>query len=82
MKQKSLKIENLNRSIQNRFQVPAIACAIVDKDKVQYANGFGNLSIHHQQLVNEQTVFVLAFQRSWCFHAKLNHRQHDTFLSE
>jgi len=82
MKQKSLKIENLNRSIQNRFQVPAIACAIVDKDKVQYANGFGNVSIHHQQSVNEQTVFTLAFQRSRYFHSKLNHWQHDTFLSE
>jgi len=54
------KIEKIISEVQSTFKVPAIAVAIVGKDQIEYARGFGSLSVKDDQPVNEHTMFALA----------------------
>jgi len=57
---KILKIEKIISEVQSLFKIPAISVAIVGKDQIKYARGFGSLSIQNAQSVNEHTIFALA----------------------
>lgn len=54
------EIEKIISEVQSRFQVPAIAIAIIGKDQVEYARGFGTISNQNNQAINEHTLFALA----------------------
>ena len=54
------KIEKIISVVQSTFKVPAIAVAIVGKDQIEFARGFGALSVEDDQPVNEHTMFALA----------------------
>ncbi len=60
MQTKISKIEKIISEIQTTFKVPAISVAIVGKDHIEYARGFGSLAIENDQPVNEHTMFALA----------------------
>jgi CubicO group peptidase (beta-lactamase class C family) len=54
------KIEQIIFEVQTKFKVPAIAIAIIGKDQIEYARGFGSISIENNQKINEHTIFALA----------------------
>jgi len=54
------KIDQIIFEVQSKFKVPAIAIAIIGKDQIEYARGFGSISIENNQKINEHTIFALA----------------------
>lgn len=60
MQTKISKIEKIIAEVQSTFLVPAVSIAIIAKDHIEYAGGFGTLSMQNDQSVNEHTIFALA----------------------
>ncbi len=60
MQTKILNIEKIISEVQSTFKVPAISVAIVGNDQIDFARGFGSLSVQNDQPVDEHTIFALA----------------------